>query len=157
MAGTLGRGDPAPDFSLPAGPAGTLTLASLRGQKVALYFYPRADTPGCTQEAIDFNRLRKAFSAAGTEVVGVSADAEKAVEKFRKKHDLSLTLATDPGLETLQAYGVWAEKIMYGRKFMGIVRTTFLIDAKGRIAEVWRNVRVPGHADAVLSAAKALR
>lgn len=156
MAGTLGPGDSAPDFNLPAGPTGSLSLAALRGRKVVLYFYPRADTPGCTQEAMDFNRLRKAFAAAGTEIVGVSADPEKAVEKFRRKHDLGIVLVTDPGLDVLRAYGVWAEKSMYGRKFMGIVRTTFLIDADGRIAQVWRNVRVPGHAEAVLAAAKAL-
>ena len=156
MTGTLGPGDLAPDFSLPAGPAGSLSLAALRGRKVVIYFYPRADTPGCTQEAMDFNRLRKAFAGAGTEVVGVSADTEQAVEKFRKKHKLAIALATDPGLDTLHAYGVWSEKRLYGRKFMGIVRSTFLIDAKGRIAQVRRNVRVPGHAEAVLAAAKAL-
>jgi peroxiredoxin Q/BCP len=156
MAAPLGPGDPAPDFNLPAGAHGSLSLAALRGQKVALYFYPRADTPGCTQEAIDFNRLRKAFAAAGTEIVGISADPAAAVDEFRKKHRLDIALATDPGLETLHAYGVWAEKSMYGRKFMGIVRTTFLIDAEGRIAQVWRNLRVPGHAEAVLAATKAL-
>lgn len=155
MTGTLGPGDLAPDFTLPAGP-GPVRLAALQGRKVALYFYPRADTPGCTQEAMDFNRLRKAFAAAETEVVGVSADPETAVEKFRKKHGLAIALATDPGLDMLRAYGVWAEKSLYGRKFMGIVRTTFLIDADGRIAQVWRKVRVPGHAEAVLAATKAL-
>jgi peroxiredoxin Q/BCP len=156
MAVALGPGDPAPDFNLPAGPEGSLSLAALRGRKVVLYFYPRADTPGCTREAMDFNRLRRAFAEAGTEIIGVSADPETAVDKFRKKHRLSIALATDPGLEVLNAYGVWAEKSMYGRKFMGIVRTTFLIDAKGRIAQVWRNVRVPDHAEAVLAAARAL-
>ena len=156
MTGTLNPGDPAPDFSLPSGPDGTQSLATLRGRKAVLYFYPRADTPGCTREAMDFSRLRKAFAAAGTEVIGISADPEAALEKFRKKHGLSVTLAADPELETLKAYGVWGEKNMYGRKFMGIVRTTFLIDADGRIAQVWRNVRVPGHAEQVLAAAKAL-
>ena len=156
MTGTLNPGDPAPDFSLPSGPDGTQSLAALRGRKVILYFYPRADTPGCTREAMDFSRLRKAFAAAGTEVIGISADPEAALEKFRKKHGLSVTLAADPELETLKAYGVWSEKNMYGRKFMGIVRTTFLIDADGRIAQVWRNVRVPGHAEQVLAAAKSL-
>lgn len=156
MTGSLNPGDLAPDFSLSAGTGGSLSLAALRGRKVVLYFYPRADTPGCTQEAMDFSRLRKAFAAAGTEVIGVSADPEAALEKFRKKHGLSLTLAADPELETLKAYGVWGEKNMYGRKFMGIARTTFLIDAHGRIAQVWRNVRVPGHAEKVLAAAKSL-
>ena len=156
MTGTLNPGDPAPDFSLPSGPDGTQSLTALRGRKVVLYFYPRADTPGCTQEAMDFSRLRTAFAAAGTEVIGVSADPETALQKFTKKHGLSVTLAGDPELETLKAYGVWGEKSMYGRKFMGIVRTTFLIDADGRIAQVWRNVRVPGHAEQVLAAAKAL-
>jgi peroxiredoxin Q/BCP len=156
MAEPLNPGDPAPDFSLSAQPDGSLSLAALRGRKVVLYFYPRADTPGCTQEAMDFSRLRTAFAAAGTEVIGVSADPEAALKKFRKKHGLSVTLAADPDLETLKAYGAWAEKNMYGRKFMGIVRTTFLIDARGLIAQVWRNVRVPGHAGKVLAAAKSL-
>lgn len=156
MAGTLNLGDPAPDFSLSIQSGSSLSLAALRGRTVVLYFYPRADTPGCTQEAMDFSRLRKDFAAAGTEVVGVSADPVAALEKFRKKHGLSITLATDPELDTLKAYGVWAEKNMYGRKFMGIARTTFLIDAHGRIAQVWRNVRVPGHAEEVLAAARAL-
>ncbi len=153
MAGTR---DPAPAFDLPACTAGGVSFATLRGRKVVLYFYPRPDTPGCTQEAKDFSRLRTAFAAAGTEVIGISADPEATLEKFRKKHGLSVTLAGDPELDTLKAYGVWGEKSMYGRKFMGIARTTFLIGADGRIAQIWRNVRVPGHAETVLAAAKAL-
>jgi peroxiredoxin Q/BCP len=156
MAGPLGPGDRAPDFSLPATGGNAVSLAALRGQTVVLYFYPRPDTPGCTQEALDFNRLAPAFAKAGAAIVGVSADSQKATDKFGAKHGLSFALANDPTHEALEAYGVWAEKSMYGRKFMGIVRSTFLIGADGRIAEVWRNVRVPGHAQAVLEAAKAL-
>jgi len=156
MAGSLSPGDQAPDFSLASGEGAAISLAALRGQTVVLYFYPRPDTPGCTQEALDFNRLAPAFKKAGAAIVGVSADSQKATDKFRTKHGLSFALGNDPNHDTLEAYGVWAEKSMYGRTFMGIVRSTFLIDADGRIAEVWRNVRVPGHARAVLNAAKAL-
>jgi peroxiredoxin Q/BCP len=156
MAGHPGAGDPAPDFNLAGADGATVTLAALRGRKTVLYFYPRPDTPGCTREALDFNRLAPAFAKAGAVIVGVSADSPKATDKFRAKHGLSFALGNDPEHRALQAYGVWAEKSLYGRKFMGIVRTTFLIDADGRIAKVWRNVRVPGHAEAVPVAAKAL-
>ena len=121
-----------------------------------MFFYPRADTPGCTREAIDFTRLRDAFGAAGTAVLGVSADTVKAQEAFRNKHQLAVPLVSDERHEMLDAYGAWGEKSMYGRTFRGIIRTTVLIGADGKVARVWRNVRVDGHADEVLEAARAL-
>lgn len=121
-----------------------------------LYFYPKADTPGCTQEAMDFNRLRARFEAAGTAVLGVSADPVPALGKFKRKHKLALALASDPSHKMLEAYGVWGEKNMYGRKFMGVKRVTYLIDKDGRVAKVWAKVKVAGHAEAVLAEAKAL-
>lgn len=149
-------GSPAPDFDLPADGGKRLRLSSLRGTKVVLYFYPKDDTQGCTLEAIAFNRLRPQFAKAGAEIVGLSADSPASHDKFKKKHGLDFPLAADEDKAVLQAYGVWVEKSMYGRKYMGIERTTFLIDAHGRIARVWRKVRVPGHAEEVLEAAKAL-
>jgi thioredoxin-dependent peroxiredoxin len=121
-----------------------------------LFFYPRADTPGCTREAIDFTRLNSAFADSGTAVLGISADTIKAQESFRNKHQLSTPLISDEKHEMLEAYGAWGEKSMYGRTFLGIIRTTVLIDAQGQIARIWRNVRVDGHADEVLAAAKSL-
>ena len=149
-------GEKAPNFQLPRTHGGTARLADFKGRKLVLYFYPKADTPGCTREAIDFTRLQRAFTAADTEILGVSADPIKAQDKFRDKHKLGIALASDETHEMLLAYGVWGEKSLYGRKFMGIVRTTFLIDRAGRVAQVWRNVKVDGHAEAVLAAAKAL-
>jgi peroxiredoxin Q/BCP len=149
-------GEKAPDFALLRDGGGTVKLADFKDRKLVLYFYPKADTPGCTREAIDFNRLKRAFAAAKTDIVGVSADPVKAQDKFRDKHKLSIALASDETHAMLSAYGVWGEKSMYGRKFMGVRRTTFLIDPKGRIAQVWENVKVDGHADQVLAAAKAL-
>ena len=119
-------------------------------------FYPKADTPGCTKEAIAFSGLAKAFAKAGTDILGVSADPVKAQDKFRDKHSLAIPLGSDETKDMLTAYGVWGEKSMYGRKFMGVRRTTFLIGRDGRIAQVWENVKVPGHAEAVLEAAAAL-
>jgi peroxiredoxin Q/BCP len=133
-----------------------VSLAALEGKKVALYFYPKDDTSGCTQEAIDFNALRDKFAKAGTVVVGMSPDSAKKHDKFRAKHELQFALAADESKEALAAYGVWVEKSMYGRKYMGVERSTFLIDPQGRIAKIWRKVKVPGHAEAVLAAAKAL-
>lgn len=156
MAGNAELGALAPDFTLSADGGGTVSLAGLRGRKVVIYFYPKADTPGCTKQAIDFNRLKPAFDSSGTVVLGVSADPVKAQEKFKAKFDLTFPLASDPSHQTLEAYGVWGEKSMYGRKYMGIERTTFLIGLDGRIARVWPKVKVPGHADEVLAAAKAL-
>lgn len=121
-----------------------------------LFFYPRADTPGCTKEAIDFTRLAGAFAEAGTAILGVSADSLKAQESFRDKHKLAVPLISDEQHRVLEAYGAWGEKSLYGRKFLGIIRSTVLIDASGRIARVWRNVRVDGHAAEVLVAAQSL-
>ncbi len=128
---------------------------TIAGKKLVLFFYPRADTPGCTKEAIDFTRLSSAFAESDTAVLGVSADPPKAQEAFRDKHELSIPLASDEQHEMLEAYGVWGEKSMYGKIFLGILRTTVLIGADGRIIRIWRNVRVDGHADEVLAAAQA--
>jgi peroxiredoxin Q/BCP len=152
----LKPGEMAPAFDLVADGGGRLRLADLRGRKVVVYFYPKDDTSGCTKEAIDFNVLRNDFEAADTSVIGVSADSVKSHDRFKEKHGLELRLASDPEKTTLGAYGVWVEKSMYGRKYMGIERTTVLIDRMGKIAAVWSKVKVPGHAQAVLEAAKAL-
>ena len=151
-----GVGEKAPKFTLPRDGGSSVSLTDFKGRKVVLYFYPKADTPGCTQEAIAFNGLKRAFAKAETDIVGVSADPVKAQDKFRDKHDLTIALASDESKKMLTAYGVWGEKSMYGRKFMGVRRTTFLVGRDGRIAQVWENVKVPGHAEAVLEAAKAL-
>jgi peroxiredoxin Q/BCP len=132
-----------------------ISLSDFSGKKLVLFFYPRADTPGCTREAIDFTRLKGAFTEAETAVVGVSGDPPKAQEAFRNKHQLGVPLASDEKHEMLQAYGAWGEKSMYGRTFLGILRTTVLIGADGKIVRIWRNVRVDGHADEVLAAAQA--
>ncbi len=149
-------GAKAPAFTLPRDGGGTVSLADFAGRKLVLFFYPRADTPGCTKEAIDFSRLKAAFDRAGTEILGVSADPVPAQDAFKAKHKLSIALASDEKHRMLEAYGVWQEKSMYGRKFMGIVRTTFLIGPDQRIARVWPKVSVDGHAEEVLAAAKAL-
>jgi thioredoxin-dependent peroxiredoxin len=156
MAPMMEIGTDAPAFQLAADGGGSISLADFRGRKLVLYFYPKADTPGCTQESMDFNRLRPEFEKADTAILGVSADPVKAQDKFKAKYDLAFPLASDPTHEMLEAYGVWGEKSMYGRTFMGIARTTYLIGRDGRVAEVWSNVRVPGHAESVLAAAKAL-
>ena len=153
---TIEVGSAAPDFTLPGGGGASHSLAGLRGRKVVLYFYPKDDPSGCTQEAIEFNGLRERFAAADTTVIGVSPDSAKSHDKFAAKHGLDLPLASDESKDTLQAYGVWAEKSMYGRKYMGVERTTFLLDRDGRIAEIWSKVKVPGHAAVVLAAAEAL-
>ena len=152
----LKAGDEAPDFTLPATGGTTLNLKGLRGRKVVLYFYPKDDTSGCTLEAQNFNRLKGDFEAADTEVIGVSPDSLKSHDKFRAKYGLDLTLASDEAKAMLESYGVWAEKSMYGRTYMGVERTTVLIGRDGRIAEVWSKVKVPGHAEEVLKAAQAL-
>jgi thioredoxin-dependent peroxiredoxin len=156
MPSGLQPGTKAPAFALPRDGGETISLADFAGRKLVLYFYPRADTPGCTKEAIDFNRLKTAFGKIGTEILGVSADPVEAQEKFKAKHKLGLVLASDETHRMLEAYGVWQEKSMYGRKFMGVVRATFLIGPDQRIAQVWPKVSVTGHAEAVLAAAKAL-
>jgi peroxiredoxin Q/BCP len=152
----LAAGAAAPAFQLPRDGSGTVSLADFTGKKLVIYFYPRADTPGCTREAQAFSKLEPAFAAAGTAVIGVSADPVAAQDAFRKKYDLSIPLASDETHEMLDAYGVWGKKSMYGRSFMGIARTTFLIGKDGRIARVWPKVKVDGHAEEVLAAAKAL-
>ncbi len=152
---TLHEGDIAPAFSLPRDGGQAVSLASFKGQKLVIFFYPRADTPGCTLEAVAFSRLADAFASGQVAVLGVSADPPAAQEAFRDKHDLTVPLASDEKLGMLKAYGVWGEKSMYGKSFMGIARTTVLIDADGTVARIWRNVRVDGHADEVLEAARA--
>jgi thioredoxin-dependent peroxiredoxin len=149
-------GDKAPAFTLPVDGGGTVALKDFAGQKLVLYFYPRADTPGCTKEAMEFSRLKAAFGRAGTEILGVSADAVAAQDKFKSKHKLTIALASDEKHKMLDAYGVWQEKSMYGRKFLGVARATFLIGPDQRIAQVWPKVSVPGHAEEVLAAAKDL-
>ena len=156
MTAALAVGSKAPGFTLPGDAAGPLSLSELSGQKLVLYFYPKDDTSGCTQEAIDFNRLKGDFTAAGTRIIGVSPDPVKSHDKFRAKHGLDFTLLADEGKAMLEAYGVWTEKSMYGRKYMGVERTTFLIDAHGKIAKIWSKVKVPDHAAEVLAAAKAI-
>jgi len=152
----LAEGAEAPAFHLPRDGGGAVGLSDFSGRKLVLFFYPRADTPGCTREAIDFTRLSDAFANAGTAVLGISADPLKAQQKFRDKHKLSVPLISDEKHEMLQAYGAWGEKSMYGKTFLGIIRTTVLIAADGRVARVWRHVKVDGHAEAVLAAAQAL-
>lgn len=152
----LAEGVKAPAFRLPGADGTQISLAGFKGTKLVLYFYPKADTPGCTQEAMDFSRLAKAFEKAGTAVLGVSADPVRALSRFRDKHALKVGLASDETHTTLTAYGVWGEKKMYGRTFLGVKRTTLLIGPDGRIARLWQNVRVAGHAEEVLAAAQAL-
>jgi len=156
MASELAPGAKAPAFTLPRDGGGTVSLADFAGRALVLYFYPRADTPGCTKEAIDFSRLKAAFGKAGADVLGVSADPVSAQDKFKAKHKLAVALASDEQHRMLEAYGVWQEKSMYGRKFMGIARRTFLIDPNQRIARIWPKVSVGGHAEEVLAAVKAL-
>jgi peroxiredoxin Q/BCP len=152
----LTEGQKAPAFRLPRDGGGVATLSDYAGQKLVLFFYPRADTPGCTREAIDFTRLAGDFKAAGTAVLGISADSLKAQEKFRDKHSLGVPLISDETHGMLEAYGAWGEKSMYGKSFLGVLRTTMLLGADGKIARIWRNVRVDGHADEVLEAARSL-
>jgi len=149
-------GDKAPSFTLPADGGSKVSLADLKGKSVVLYFYPKDDTSGCTAEAIAFSKDSKAFKAAGAVVVGVSKDSAASHDKFKAKYDLSVTLAADEETKTAEAYGVWVEKSMYGRRYMGMERATFLIDGKGIIRHVWRKVKIPGHSADVLAAAKAL-
>lgn len=158
-AGTKGGlvdGQKAPAFRLPRDGGEVVTLADYQGRKLVLFFYPRADTPGCTREAIDFTRLAGDFAAAGTAVLGVSADPLKAQEKFRDKHKLAVPLISDETHEMLEAYGAWGEKSMYGKSFLEIIRTTVLVGPDGKVARIWRNVKVDGHADEVLEAARSL-
>ena len=156
MSETPPVGAAAPAFRLPRDGGGEVSLESFAGRTLVLYFYPKDDTSGCTQQASDFTALRPAFREAGVEILGVSPNSAKSHDAFIAKHKLELTLGADETTQTCQAYGVWTEKSMYGRKYMGVERTTFLIGPDGRIAEVWPKVSVKGHAEAVLAAARAL-
>jgi thioredoxin-dependent peroxiredoxin len=148
-------GDKAPAFTLPA-TGGTISLAGLAGRKVVLYFYPKDDTSGCTLEAQTFQSMKPAFAAADTEIIGVSPDSVKSHDKFRSKYQLEFPLVSDESKSMLETYGVWVEKSMYGRKYMGVERTTLLIDRDGAIARIWPKVAVPGHVEEVLEAARAI-
>lgn len=149
-------GQPAPDVILPRDGGETVDLRDFRGKRVVLYFYPKDDTSGCTLEANDFSARAADFAAAGAVVIGVSKDSVKSHDKFRAKHDLDLMLLSDEGSDVAERFGVWGEKSMYGRKYMGIDRSTFLIGPDGTVARVWRKVKVPGHVDEVLAAVRAL-
>ena len=153
---TLKEGSKAPPFDLPADDGGTVSLSDFKGRKLVLFFYPRADTPGCTRESIEFSKLRAGFAKAGTDVLGISADPVKAQEAFKKKHKLTVGLLSDEKHKMLEAYGAWGKKSMYGKTFLGIIRSTVLIGPDGKIARIWPKVRVDGHAEEVLAAAKAL-
>ena len=150
-------GKPAPNFKLPDENGKTLELAKLKGRPVVLYFYPKDDTSGCTAEAKDFSCLAGAFKAAGAEVLGVSPDGAASHKKFIAKHNLAVRLVADEEKTAAEAYGVWVEKSMYGKTYMGVERSTFLIDKAGRVAKSWRKVKVPGHAEEVLAAVQALK
>ena len=152
---SVAQGDPAPDFTLEATGGRTVSLAAMKGRPFVLYFYPKADTPGCTTEACAFQEALPALGKIGLEVIGVSKDAMKPIEKFAAKYALSFPLASDTS-GVAEAYGSWGEKSMYGKTYMGIDRSTFLIDKEGRVAQVWRKVKVPGHAAAVMEAAQGL-
>jgi thioredoxin-dependent peroxiredoxin len=154
MGRELIAGAKAPTFTLSRDGGGKVSLRDFKGSKLVLYFYPKADTPGCTKEAMEFSRLRGDFAKAGTAILGVSADPVTAQDKFKAKHRLSIPLGSDETKDMLTAYGAWGEKSMYGRKFMGVLRKTFLIGADGRIVRIWPKVRVPGHAQEVLLAAR---
>jgi thioredoxin-dependent peroxiredoxin len=156
MPSELRPGTKAPAFTLPRDGGERVSLGDFAGRKLVLYFYPRADTPGCTKEAINFSRLKAAFAKTGTDILGVSADPVPAQDKFKTKYKLGVALASDETHRMLEAYGVWQEKSMYGRKFMGIVRATFLIGPDQRIAQIWPKVSVSGHTEEVLAAAQAL-
>ena len=150
------EGDRAPGFELPADGGARLKLSEFKGKPLVLYFYPKDDTSGCTKEAIAFTDLCGKFSELGAEIVGVSPDSAASHDKFKAKHDLKVRLVSDEKKSLAEAYGVWVEKSMYGRKYMGVERATFLIDPKGRIAKAWRKVKVPGHAEKVLEAVQDL-
>lgn len=152
----LQDGENAPDFSLPDDAGSVVRLSKLKGRPVVVYFYPKDDTSGCTQEAKDFSCLADQFAKAGADVVGISPDSAARHKKFKTKYDLPLRLLADENKEAANAYGVWVEKSMYGRKYMGVERSTFLIDSKGKIVRSWRKVKIPGHAEDVLAAVQAL-
>ena len=157
MSKELHEGDKAPDFTLPADGGGNVSLSALRGQPVVLYFYPKDDTPGCTAESCDFRDNFNAFKKAGVTMIGISKDSVKKHDRFKAKYDLPFALASDENGTVCEDYGVWVEKSMYGKKYMGIERSTFLIGADGKIARIWRKVSVTGHVDDVKAAAQALK
>ena len=154
MTEHLKLGSKAPDFKLPTDGGAVLKLSDLKGQQVVLYFYPKDDTSGCTKEAIEFNGLKKDFEKAGAVIIGMSPDSVKSHDKFKAKYELGFTLASDEEKTALEAYGVWVEKSMYGRKYMGVERTTVLVGADGKIKQVWPKVKVDGHAKEVLAVVK---
>lgn len=156
MEKDLAPGNRAPAFKLLTDDSGEISTSSLKGHPFVLYFYPKDDTSGCTKEAIEFSAAKKKFDAAGVTIIGVSKDSINSHEKFRTKHKLKISLGSDPDIEAANAYGVWGEKTLYGRKYMGMERATFLVDAKGVIRQIWRKVKVPGHVEAVLAAAREL-
>ena len=151
MSQSIAVGQSAPDFALPSDGGATVALSALKGKKVVVYFYPKDDTSGCTKEAMDFSRLSDAFAALDTDVLGISADPLRAQETFRDKHDLTVPLLSDEAHTVLTTFGVWGDKSLYGKIFQGIIRTTVLIGPDGRVINIWRNVKVDGHADAVFS------
>ena len=153
---TLSVGKPAPDFTLPTDGGGEVTLSALKGKKVIIYFYPKDDTPGCTKEACGFRDALPDFTKVDAEIIGVSKDSVAKHDKFKAKYELPFTLASDGDGAVCEAYGTWVEKSMYGKKYMGIDRATFLIDENGVLQAEWRKVKVPGHVDAVLEAARGL-
>lgn len=152
----VAEGEKAPSFKLETDDGGSITLAALKGRAVVLYFYPKDNTSGCTRQAVDFTAAAKKFEKLGVSVLGISKDSLESHENFRKKHKLKIALGSDTDLKAANAYGVWGEKTLYGRKYMGMERATFLIDAKGVVRKSWRKVKVPGHVAAVLDAAGAL-
>ena len=152
------KGKPAPEFSVASDDKDmpVVSLESFAGSKLVLYFYPRDNTPGCTRQAVEFSQLKPDFEAAGTKILGISADSVKKHANFRKKHNLTILLGADPDLEVIKLYGVWRKKKLYGREYMGIARTTFLINENGEISKIWENVKVTGHGKEVLKAAQQL-
>ena len=156
MTAMLKEGDPSPDFELPTDGGGRFRLSEQKGRPVVLYFYPKDDTSGCTQEAIDFSQSKDAFAEMEALVLGISPDTQRQHDRFKAKHQLSIALAADTEKEVAQAFGVWVEKSMYGRKYMGVERSTFLVDRNGVIARVWRNVKVPGHVEDVLDTTRVI-
>jgi peroxiredoxin Q/BCP len=156
LANDLSPGDRAPAFRLKTDDSGEISTSKLKGKPFVVYFYPKDDTSGCTKEAIAFSEEKENFLSLGIPIIGISRDSVESHKKFRKKHSLEITLASDSELDAAEAYGVWVEKSMYGRKYMGMERATFLVDGKGVIRQIWRKVKVPGHAVAVLEAAEKL-
>jgi peroxiredoxin Q/BCP len=156
MTAQVKEGDTAPDFELPTDGSGRFRLSEKRGEAVVLYFYPKDDTSGCTKEAIGFSETKPDFDAMQTTILGISPDTVDQHDKFKSKYDLSITLGADTSKSVAEAYGVWVEKSMYGRKYMGVDRSTFLIDRDGVVAKVWRNVKVPGHVEDVLDTVRVI-